>query len=151
MMTLRPRRECAVLTREERFEALAIAEEAGLVTVADRILADHEVTVLKPPVSGAVMMRAIETAEGSVFNLGEVAVTEAEVELAGERGYCMVMGYAPQKALAGAVLDAAAEASIAVATIDQLLRDALRAQVEGERAEWAQLAPTRVQFDEIPE
>ncbi|MBK7127657.1 MAG: phosphonate C-P lyase system protein PhnH [Dehalococcoidia bacterium] len=95
---------------------LAIADEPALVALADQILAAHSVTVLRPPVSGACMMRAIETAEGSVFNLGEVSITEAEVELEGERGYCMVMGCAPQKALAGAVLDAAAEANLVFET-----------------------------------
>ena len=140
-----------MFTREERFEALAIADEGRLVAAADDILAEHAVTVLRPPVSGAVMMRAIETAEGSIFNLGEVAVTEAEIELRGERGYCMVMGYAPQKALAGAVLDAAAEAHIAAAEIEALLREAMDSQDAQQRADWELLAPTRVQFDEIPE
>jgi len=140
-----------MLTREERFEALAVAEEDRMVAVADQILGSYAVTVLRPPASGAVMMRAIETAEGSVFNLGEVAVTEAEVEIRGERGYCMVMGYAPQKALAGAVLDAAAEAAISVEAIDALLGETLDAMNETRRAEWVSLAPTRVQFDEIPE
>ena len=138
-------------TREERFEALAIADEPALVALADQILAAHSVTVLRPPVSGACMMRAIETAEGSVFNLGEVSITEAEVELEGERGYCMVMGYAPQKALAGAVLDAAAEANLLFADIERLLRNSIEAEQRRRTAEWEALAPTRVQFDEIPE
>lgn len=140
-----------MLSREERFEALAIAQESHLVAAADRVLGEHPVTVLRPPVSGAVMMRAIETAEGSVFNLGEVAVTEAEVELAGERGYCMVLGYAPQKALAGAVLDAAAEARVAVDVIEAPLRRALDEEARSRQSAWEELAPTRVQFDEIPE
>ena len=97
------------------------------------------------------MMRAIETAEGSVFNLGEVSITEAEVELEGERGYCMVMGYAPQKALAGAVLDAAAEANLLFEDIERLLRNSIEAEQRRRTAEWDALAPTRVQFDEIPE
>lgn len=140
-----------MLTREERFEALALAEESHMVSVADGILSSHEVTVLRPPVSGAVMMRAIETAEGSSFNLGEVSVTEAEVELEGERGYCMVMGYAPEKALAGAVIDAAAEANLSVEEIENLLQHAFEAEARRRRSEWMLLAPTRVQFDEIPE
>ena len=145
-----PVEELTMLSREERFEALSVADEAGLVATADRILASNAVTVLRPPVSGSVMMRAIETADGSVFNLGEVSVTEAEVELKGERGYCMVMGYAPERALSGAVLDAAAEANLSVAEIEGLLHAALRDEAARRAVEWAELAPTRVQFDEIP-
>lgn len=140
-----------MLNREDRFEALSLADEDGLVEIADRILANHHVTVLRPPVSGAVMMRAIETAEGSAFNLGEVSVTEAEVELGGERGYSMVMGYSPRKALAAAVLDAAAEANLAIHEIDSVLQAAFRDEAERRGHEWAALSPTRVQFDEIPE
>ncbi|HMO54895.1 MAG TPA: phosphonate C-P lyase system protein PhnG, partial [Tepidiformaceae bacterium] len=134
-----------------RFQAIGLAGEAELVAMADRVLAARDVTVLRPPQSGAVMLRAIETAEGSVFNLGEGSVTEAEVELAGERGYSMVMGYAPQKALAGAVLDAAAEAGIEVEEIGRLLERALEAEHSRRTAQWRALAATRVEFDEIPE
>jgi alpha-D-ribose 1-methylphosphonate 5-triphosphate synthase subunit PhnG len=147
-MTQQP--EGDVLTREERFEAIALAEEGPLVALADTVLGGHEVRVLRPPAGGAVMMRAIETAEGSTFNLGEVAVTEAEVEVAGERGYCVVMGFAPAKALAGAVIDAAAEAGIAREPIEEFLRAAVAAKMRADAEEWARLAPTRVQFDEIP-
>lgn len=140
-----------MFSREERFEAFALASERDLVTLADHVLSAREVSVLRPPQSGAVMMRAIETAEGSVFNLGEVSVTEAEVELSGERGYAMVMGYAPEKALAGAVLDAAAEAGIESEAIAKLLEQAMRDEHERRAAEWQALAPTRVEFDEIPE
>ena len=139
-----------MLTREERFEAIALSESGALVAVADRILASREVSILRPPQSGAVMMRAIETAEGSVFNLGEVSVTEAEVEIEGERGYAMVLGFAPEKALAGAVLDAAAEAGIDTAAIDALLVNAVDTEQRRRHAEWQRLAQTRVQFDEIP-
>jgi alpha-D-ribose 1-methylphosphonate 5-triphosphate synthase subunit PhnG len=139
-----------MLTRDERFEAIALSESGALVAVADRILASREVSILRPPQSGAVMMRAIETAEGSVFNLGEVSVTEAEVEIEGERGYAMVLGFAPEKALAGAVLDAAAEAGIDTGTIDALLVEAVATEQRRRQAEWQRLAQTRVQFDEIP-
>jgi alpha-D-ribose 1-methylphosphonate 5-triphosphate synthase subunit PhnG len=140
-----------VFTREGRFEAIAVADAAELISLADRVLARHEVTVLRPPASGAVMMRAVETAEGSVFNLGEVAVTEAEVELGGERGYCMVLGHAPEKALAGAILDAAAQASVAATEIETLLAESVARREDADRQAWASLAATRVRFDEIPE
>ena len=140
-----------MLTREERFDALTAADTEALVAMADELLSTHEVTVLRAPAGAAVMMRAIETAEGSTFNLGEVSVTEAEVELAGERGYCMVLGFNPEKALAGAVLDAAAEGRLdSAGEIERLLLGALENRRLAQLAEWNRLAPTRVQFDEIP-
>jgi len=140
-----------LLTREERFDALTAADTEALVAMADELLSTHEVTVLRAPAGAAVMMRAIETAEGSTFNLGEVSVTEAEVELAGERGYCMVLGFNPEKALAGAVLDAAAEGRLdSAGEIERLLLGALENRRLAQLAEWNRLAPTRVQFDEIP-
>jgi alpha-D-ribose 1-methylphosphonate 5-triphosphate synthase subunit PhnG len=63
----------------------------------------------------------------------------------------MVMGYAPDRALAAAVLDAAAEAHIAHDELEAILREAVAAAEEREAQLWRRLAPTRVQFDEIPE
>ncbi len=141
-----------MLTREQRFEAIAAAEGTTLVAAADAVLARHAVTVLRPPTGGAVMMRAFETAEGSVFNLGEVSVTEAEVEIAGRRGYAMVMGFAPEHALAGAVIDAALEARVEQSdALGAVLRAAVAERAERMAAEWRRLAPTLVSFDEIPQ
>lgn len=141
-----------MLGRDERFEAIAVADPEQVERLADLILASHEVTVLRPPTGGAVMMRAIETASGSVFNVGEVAVTEAEVALGSERGYAMVMGFAPKHALAGAVIDAAAEAGVLRADeLAAFVGDALKEQSLRTRREWAAVAPTRVSFDEIPQ
>jgi alpha-D-ribose 1-methylphosphonate 5-triphosphate synthase subunit PhnG len=139
-----------MLTREQRFEAIAVADPAALVPAANALLAAHPVEVLRPPVGGSVMIRAIETAEGSPFNLGEVSVTEAEVELAGQRGYAMVMGFAPEHALAGAIIDAAMEARIDQApALEALLIASIDSAAREQAAGWETLAPTLVTFDEI--
>ncbi len=140
-----------MMTRDERFEAIAVAEPSRLVAIADRVLATREVAVLRPPAAASVMMRAIESAEGTTFNLGEVSVCEAEVQIGDVRGYAMVMGFDAAHALAGAIVDAAAEAMLfEAAEIERLLTDAHDARGRREDEEWAALAATRVEFDEIP-
>jgi alpha-D-ribose 1-methylphosphonate 5-triphosphate synthase subunit PhnG len=138
--------------REQRFEALAMADPSLIEVAANQILATHEVAILREPVPASIMMRATETAEGSVFNLGEVTVTEAEVEISGERGYAMVVGLAPAHALSAAILDAAYEADPGARDgIDAVLDAAIAATRHRHAAEWARLADTRVAFDELPQ
>ena len=141
-----------MLNREARFAAIALADADRLELVADGILVTEEVTVLRSPTGGTLMMRAIETAAGTVFNLGEVAVTEAEVLIRGERGYAMVQGFAPKHALAGAIIDAAAAAGVGdTEQIERVLEEAIDRKAEQDLADWRAVAPTRVSFDEIPQ
>jgi len=139
------------MDRNERFEAIALCDEDRLTVLADQVLsAGAAVTVLRGPLSGMLMMRARESTERSVFNLGEVTVTEAEVEIDGHTGYAMVMGLRPRKALAGAIVDAAAEARTMTPEIEALLSEALALDASRRAARWQRVAGTRVEFDEIP-
>jgi alpha-D-ribose 1-methylphosphonate 5-triphosphate synthase subunit PhnG len=140
------------MDRNQRFEAIAVCDEAVLARLAERALAGGAaVTVLREPTPGMVMMRARESARRSLFNLGEVAVTEAEVEIGPHRGYAMTMGLRPAKALAGAIVDAAAEADPALRpTIEAALREATAADEAGRAARRRRIVGTRVRFDEIP-
>nr|MBA2449497.1 phosphonate C-P lyase system protein PhnG [Chloroflexota bacterium] len=81
------------MDRNARFEAIADCDEAVLTGLAERVLASSAaVTVVREPTPGMLMLRARESAGRSVFNLGEVTVTEAEVEIDGHRGYAMTTG-----------------------------------------------------------
>ncbi len=140
------------MNRKERFEAIAACDEERLAALAERVLAGGvQVTILRPPSPGLVMVRARESARRSVFNLGEATVTEAEVEIDGARGYAMTMGIRPRHGLAGAIVDAAAEALPALRpAIEDELRAALRERDERRAARRRRVAGTRVEFDEIP-
>ena len=140
------------MDRNERFEAIAVCDEQALAELAERVLqSGARVSVLRPPAQGMVMVRARESARRSVFNLGEATVTEAEVEVDGCRGYAMTLGLRPRPALAGAIVDAAAEALPALRPeIEATLRAAQLAQQEQREARWQRVAGTRVEFDEIP-
>src|SRR5262245_18322581 len=66
--------------------------------------------IITPPTVGTVMARAMDSAGGDVFNLGEVVVSQARVSFGGHEGWAMVVGHEPEHALALAIVDAALEA-----------------------------------------
>ncbi len=136
--------------REARFEAIAVTPAAILTPLADAVLAEAEVRIIRGPTVGMVMLQARESVEGIRFNVGEVLVTEALVAIGAHQGYAMVQGMEREQALAGAICDAAVEATHA------LTPRILAALAEGEaradaahRAAWAKVASTRVAFDEM--
>ncbi len=138
------------MDRSERFQALAQMPIAAACGLADRILDGSlgEVALITPPTVGMVMARITEAAKGEVFNLGEVLVTEARVSIRGKEGWGMVLGGNPTHALAVAIVDAGLEAghqdAAGIERDIQQVDAELRAQSE---AEWAKLAPTRVEFE----
>jgi phosphonate C-P lyase system protein PhnG len=140
----------APVNREQRFEAIARAAATELTPLADEVLADTEVAVIRGPTTGMVMLQARESVEGIRFNVGEVLVTEALVAIGPHQGYAMVQGMAHEQALAGAICDAAAEAGHPVTPrILAALHAAEGRSASAQRAAWAKVAGTRVAFDEM--
>ncbi len=136
------------MNRDKRFELIARANSERICEIAERILADTAVEVIKKPVGGMIMMRFRDTAEKCVFNLGEVLVTEAEVRIDEELGYAIVMGRDPEAALAGAILDAAVESGhpLTPEIIDLLRSEEARCKEELQKT-WAEVATTKVDFE----
>ncbi|MDP2210549.1 MAG: phosphonate C-P lyase system protein PhnG [Candidatus Aquicultor sp.] len=127
-----------------------LAEGDGdfLQEVAEKVLDIAEVKVIKQPATGLVMMRARDSVEGIIFNVGEVLVTECEVELDGARGWGYMLGDEPAKALAVAVIDAAINAGHRFK--DEMLRllGEQREELERKRrVEFAMMDRTRVKFE----
>ncbi len=84
------------------------------------------------------MVRVEEPSARQPFNFAEVTVSEAEVLTAGRRGYAMVMGRDPEKALAGAIIDGAMEAGHPVSPlIERTLQTALDREALRVEREWA--------------
>ncbi|MPZ99179.1 MAG: phosphonate C-P lyase system protein PhnG [Dehalococcoidia bacterium] len=138
------------MLREERLEAMSAAPDDQLVALADEVLEGFDIELTRGPVVGLLMMRVEEPAEGLTFNFTEVTVSEAEVTAGDHRGYAMLMGRVPEKALAAAVLDAALEAGHQAAPrIEELLVSARRDETERWSQRWETVAPTRVQFEDI--
>lgn len=142
-------------TREERAALLAAAETEELVALADELLARGGcLEVLRAPTVGCVAAQVVDPVQGERFLLGDVLACEAEVALDGVRGWAMRLGDDRAAVLAAAVCDAAVlnEAAARGGAGEQV--DALAAAVaarvaESGAAEWAELAATVVEFEEL--
>lgn len=139
------------LTPEERAELLALADEHHLVELADACLAAHgDPIVLVAPETGLVMLQVREPVCEERFHLGEVVVTRAEVSLAGGHGWSMRMGTDRVAALAAAVCDAVADADARLAAeVRELCVRTRESVTANTRAEWDELRPTEVDFEEM--
>jgi len=140
------------LTTERRAELLARAPAPALIALAERCVeaADTSPAVIGGPEVGMVMMTVREPIARERFHLGEVLVTRAEVEVAGHRGWCMRLGDDRVAALAAAILDAEVAADGAFAPeVIELCRLTEELETDRDEAEWDELGPTQVRFDEI--
>jgi alpha-D-ribose 1-methylphosphonate 5-triphosphate synthase subunit PhnG len=138
------------MTAERRCELLALAGSAELAELADECLAGARVRVLVAPQVGCVSTQVREPVAGHRFLLGDVLACRAEVELDGRRGWAMRLGEDRAAVLAAAVLDAAAGAGgPAAGRIAELCRRVARRERLALDREWAELAPTVVEFEEL--
>jgi alpha-D-ribose 1-methylphosphonate 5-triphosphate synthase subunit PhnG len=138
------------MEREQRLEAISLADQDDLEVLADEVLETLDIEVARGPSVGLLMVRAEEPSERLQFNFVEVTVSEAEVTARGQRGYAMVMGRYPEKALAGAILDVAVEVDHPTRPlIEETLRSALERDQVRRRELLARVAPTRVRFEEM--
>ncbi|MFD2472922.1 phosphonate C-P lyase system protein PhnG [Amycolatopsis silviterrae] len=139
------------IAREERCGLLAAAEPDELRELADACLADGaEVTVVLAPEVGTISTQVREPVAAQRFLLGDVLACRAEVEVAGQRGWAMRLGGDRAATLAAAVLDAEAEAGRPLASeVDGLCDRVARRLAERDEREWAELAPTVVEFEEL--
>ncbi len=127
-----------------------MADPVAIAALADRVLETFEVEVTRGPTVGLLMVRVEEPADRLPFNFTEVTVAEAEVAAGAHRGYAMVMGKSLDHALAAAVLDAAVAADHPMReAIDAFLREATAHEDAAWGARWAEIAPTRVQFEDV--
>lgn len=140
-----------VITREERLALLAAASGDELIDAADACLAAaSSFAVVTPPAVGCVPAQVREPVLRHRFFLGDVLACTAEVEFDGVRGWAMRLGDDRAAVLAMAVLDAAAACSPDLARdVDALCARAAARATEADAAEWAELSPTIVQFEEL--
>lgn len=138
------------MDREARFEAIACADPERLVVIADEVLETLDVEVTRGPTVGLLMVRVEEPLERLPFNFAEVTVSEAEVAVGAHRGYAMVMGKSLERALAGAVVDAAIEAGHPLSPrIEAFLAEAQDAADQAWTDRCSVIAPTRVRFEDV--
>ena len=139
----------AAMSREERWALLAAADGDELIELADTCLAGaREFTVTAPPRAGCVTAQVRDPVRRERFLLGDVFTCSAEVELDGTRGWAMRLGDDRATVLAMAICAAAADPEQAAA-VEELCRRVAAREAEREHAEWAELAPTIVEFEEL--
>jgi alpha-D-ribose 1-methylphosphonate 5-triphosphate synthase subunit PhnG len=139
------------LSRARRCGLLAKAETEELRTLADACLADGiDVRVLIAPEVGLVSVQIREPVADERFLLGDLLSCRAEVELEGHRGWAMRLGDDRVAVLAAAVLDAEVEAGRPHAVdVHRLCHAVAAREAERQDHEWAELAPTVVEFEEL--
>jgi alpha-D-ribose 1-methylphosphonate 5-triphosphate synthase subunit PhnG len=140
-----------VFSREERAGLLALARTEELVGLADACLADGVAPrVLRAPEVGCVATQVTEPVAGERFLLGDVLAVQAEVELGGARGWAMRLGDDRVAALAAAICDAEVQAGRPrTADVLALCGRVAAREAAADADEWAQLAPTVVEFEEL--
>jgi len=83
---------------------------ASVTALAEQVLQHYPadaVTMISGPRVAMVQLRMQESVANSVFNAGEILVTETRLELNGTFGFGMIIGNDPTFATALAVIDAA--------------------------------------------
>ncbi len=135
-------------TQGEALTILTHAPADAVKELAELVLPSlPEIEVLKNR-SGLVMLPYTDTAEGTVFHLGEVLVAEAHVRLSdGVEGYGMVMGRDLVLALGVAVLDAALTADVETTRIHAFLQEQADAQAAADDELLRKVESTRVEME----
>ena len=139
------------MSPERRCELLAIADRAELIELAERCATSAPAPVVRrAPEIGTILLDVREPIAHDRFHLGEVLACQAEVGVGGAVGWSMRLGDDRLATLAAAICDATVEAAapLAGAVLDLCERTALRQDVD-RAAEWSELEPTIVTFEEL--
>ena len=89
-------------------DILARADADRLAALADGVLPSLGPVEVVQSRTGLAMLPMRDTVQGTDFHLGEVLVAEAHIRAAGTEGYGMIVGRDLNRAMAMAVVDAAA-------------------------------------------
>ena len=135
--------------RSDRFELIADCDGATLARFANDVLEDDPpLAVRQEPRPQLVMQQVVEPVERRPFNLGEVVVAPAEVELDGHRGFARLPGKAERAALSGAIVDAAVAGGHRLTeAITTTLADVAADRAASRRQAWAESKHTTVDFE----
>lgn len=137
----------AIAARQAMMAVLARATEAELDTAIERFEPLPRLKALRPAEVGLVMVRGRIGGDGAPFNVGEASVTRAAVQVeGGATGISYLLGRAPRKAHAAALLDALwQDAALRIAVEDALAP--VRGRLAREQAQAAAEAEaTKVNF-----
>lgn len=136
------------MKRRQRTETLIHSSSNLAAELAKEIGDCYEIDIVEQPNHGLVMVQVRETAQKSLFYLGEVLVTECKVRIAGQIGIGLIKGDEPEKAYELAVIDAAYTAQLKeTAEWSDRLYMAYEQLQQAYADEHAQVLRTKVDFE----
>ncbi|MCL1950285.1 MAG: phosphonate C-P lyase system protein PhnG [Turicibacter sp.] len=136
------------MNRRKRTEILIRGDRALSEAFRQEIEALYEVTTIEEAENGLAMVKMRETAQKSLFYLGEVLITEVKVQVGGKMGIGIIQGDEPEWAYDLAVIDAAYNANlIQTGKWNQQLLDEARKIETAKKQKHAQILKTKVNFD----
>ena len=100
------------MIRKRRTEILIKSPSEVSVKLAQEILTGYDVKTIEKTNTSLVMVKVRESAQRSIFYLGEVLITECKVMIKGALGIGMVKGHEPEQAYSLAIIDAAYNANL---------------------------------------
>jgi phosphonate C-P lyase system protein PhnG len=140
----------SIVGRIQEFQALVSKMDIPAVTNLLELLPAKDFILIKQPATALVML-CVKDCFDTDFCLGEALVTEAELEYSGKKGYAMVLGEDPTRALAIASLDAFFQSSDDghQAEIKHFLALTSEEIIKKEEQERKLAASTRVNFENM--
>ncbi len=134
-------------SRQQWLGLLSKAPADTLAALAGPFVDGLDHAVLRAPESGAVMARGRAGATGAPFNMGEITITRASVELPGGLvGHGYVQGRDKAHALRVAQIDALLQTDTATAVTEAVLEPLAAAKAQERAARAAKAAATKVDF-----
>ncbi|MEW6122732.1 MAG: phosphonate C-P lyase system protein PhnG [Pseudomonadota bacterium] len=132
--------------RQAMMAVIAQASQPELDAVIERFAPLPRVEDLRPAEVGLCMVRGRIGGDGAAFNLGEATVTRAAVRLNALTGVSYLLGRAPERARAAALIDALWQDEAARPAVEQALAP-IRVRLKAMKdAEFARTDATRVEF-----
>jgi len=100
------------MNRRRRTEILIRSSDNLAARFAEEIVRRYQVREIERPNNGLVMLKIRESAQNSLFNIGEVLVTESKVQINGHLGIGITIDNNPELAYNLAIVDAAYNAQL---------------------------------------
>ncbi|MDB5525266.1 MAG: phosphonate lyase system protein PhnG [Rhizobium sp.] len=133
--------------RRRTMELLSKADDAVLIAAWEALADKPEVSRVRGPETGLIMLRGRIGGGGSPFNLGEATVSRATIRLGtGEIGHGQTLGLSRRKAELAAIFDAMAQRVEHHGHIEALVADIEGTIAERDAERERQTAATKVDF-----
>lgn len=135
------------MIRKERTRILVHCEKEFLKQWAEYFQQQNEFHVIENPKNALTMIRTRESAQNSLFYLGEVLISETRVECRGVIGIGVIQGNELEKSFDLAIIDAAFNAKLqGTEILENELVKQKQIQEEKHREYVNQILKTRVDF-----